>query len=1137
MAEAVLELVLHNLNSLIQKELGLFLGFDQHFNSLSSLLTTIKATLEDAEEKQFTDTAIKDWLLKLKDAAYVLDDILDDCATQLLEMESKGSSHKVQSSFLSSFHPKNVAFRYQMDKKMKNMRERLDEIAEERNKFHLTQIVREERSGVLDWRQTTSIITQPQVYGREEDKDKIINFLVGDDASSFEDLSVYPIVGLGGLGKTTLAQLVFNHERVVNHFELRIWVCVSEDFSLKRMTKAIIESTTGDACAELDLEPLQRKLLDLLKGKKYLLVLDDVWDDGQENWQRLKSVLACGGKGASILVTTRLLKVAAIMGTIPPHDLSILLDTDCWELMKQKAFEPNEEEREELVVIGKEIVKKCGGVPFAAKALGGFLRFKREKIEWLNVKESQLWNLQGEDHVMSALRLSYLNLPVKLRPCFALCALFPKDEIIDKKFLIDLWMANGFISSNGMLEAEDIGNEVWNELYWRSFFQDIEKDDIGKIEKFKMHDLVHDLAQSIAEEVSCCITESSLSKRILHLSTYDEKSSMVVSSTQMHGIKSLRTFLMRGYNYSPPQVLKCYSLRVLDFEGMEELPSSIFRLKHLRYLNLSYGKFKTLPESLCMLWNLQILKLDYCSRLQMLPYGLVQLKALQHLSLKGCSWLLSLPPHIRNLASLKTLTMYVVGKKKGFHLAELGQMNLKGSLSIKHLERVESVIDAKEANMLRKQVNNLELEWKINKDSQLQENVEEILEVLQPQIQQLQCLEVVGYTGVYFPQWMSSSSLNILTTLQLLNCESCLHLPDLGKLPSLKNLTVSKMSHVKYLYEEDSCNGGGEGGFRKLEKLELEQLPSLVNLSREDRDNNFSCLSKLQITECPVLLELPCLPSLSNLIVRGECSQHLLHSIHKYHTLEKLCFSDNEELSFFPDGMLRDLPSLRIFDIYDLSKLEQLPTEINNINSIQEICIGNCKNLKSLSDEVSHGLHFLKRLSIRRCQKFNLSESFQYLTCLEELIITSCPEIEGLHEALQQMCALQSLTLGDLPNLASLPDWLGNLALLHKLEIDNCQKFNLSESFQYLTCLEELIITSCPEIEGLHEALQHMTSLQFLTLDDLTNLASLPDWFGNLGLLHTLEIYNCPKLTCLPISIQRLPNLKRLYIPDIGIYV
>ncbi|XP_050905593.1 putative disease resistance protein RGA4 [Lathyrus oleraceus] len=1061
MAEAVLELVLTNLSSLIRNELDLFLGFDQDFNSLSSLLTTIKATLEDAEEKQFTDRAIKDWLLKLKDAAHVLDDILDECATQVLEMESKGLSHKVQSSFRFSFHPKNVAFRYKIAKRMKRIRERLDEIAQERSKFHLTEIVREKRSGVLEWRQTTSIITQPQVYGREQDKDRIINFLVGD-ASSFKDLSVYPIVGLGGLGKTTLAQLIFNHDKVVSHFELRIWVCVSEDFSLNRITKAIIESAAGHACPELDLEPLQRKLQDLLKGKKYLLVLDDVWDDEQVNWLRLKSVLACGGKGASILVTTRLLKVAAIMGTIPPHDLSILSDTDCWELLKQRAFGPNEEEREELVAIGKEIVKKCGGVPLAAMALGSLLRFKRKEIEWLNVKESQLWELQGEDHIMSALRLSYLNLPVKLRPCFALCALFPKDEIIDKKFLIDLWMANGFISSNGMLEAEDIGNEVWNELYWRSFFQDIEKDGIGEIENFKMHDLVHDLAQSIAEEVSCYIPEPSLSKRIRHLSTYGEKSSGIVGSVQLHGIKLLRTFLMRQYNCLPPQVLKCYSLRVLDLQRMIELPSLIFHLKHLRYLNLSYGQFKTLPESLCKLWNLQILKLDYCFRLERLPDRLVQLKALQHLSLKDCYSLSSLPPHIGMLPSLKTLTMYVVGKKKGFLLAELGQMNFKGSLCIKHLERVKSVMSAKEANMLRKQVNNLELEWEINEDSQLQENVEEILEVLEPQTQQLQSLTVRGYTGAYFPQWMSSSSLTILTHLELVSCESCLHLPDLGKLPSLKNLRVSNLSHVKYIYEEDSCNGGVAGGFTKLEKLVLEQLPNLVRLSREDRDNMFPWLSKFEITECPILLELPCLPSLSDLLVGGKCSQHLLISIHKHHTLKQLWFNFHTELTFFPDGMLRDLTSLKILNIYGLFKLEQLPT---NINVIQEIHISGCENLKSLADEVSHGLHSLKTLSITSCQKFNQSQSFQYLTCLENLIIKSCPKIEGLHEALQHMCALQYLSLDNLPNLASLPDWLGNLVLLQILDIYNCPKLTcLPMSIQRLTSLKYLTIYGCSEL-------------------------------------------------------------------------
>ena len=285
---------------------------------------------------------------------------------------------------------------------MKRISERLEEIADERTKFHFTEMVTDKRNGVLEWRQTTSFITEPEVYGREEDQDKIIDFLVGD-ASHSEDLSVYPIIGLGGLGKTTLAQLIFNHERVVNNFEPRIWVCVSEDFSLKRMTKAIIEVASGRACEDLLLEILQRRLQDLLQSKRYLLVLDDVWDDEQENWQKLKSILACGAQGASVL------------------------------LFKHRAFGPNEVEQEKLVILGKEIVKKCGGVPLAAKALGGLLRFKREEREWLKIKESNLWSLPH--NIMPALRLSYLNLPIKFRQCFAYCVIFLKDEVINKQYL------------------------------------------------------------------------------------------------------------------------------------------------------------------------------------------------------------------------------------------------------------------------------------------------------------------------------------------------------------------------------------------------------------------------------------------------------------------------------------------------------------------------------------------------------------------------------------------------------------------------------------------------------------------------------------------------------------------------------
>ncbi|KAK2373600.1 putative disease resistance protein RGA3 [Trifolium repens] len=1016
MAEALIEIVLESLSSLAQKEIGLFLGFDQELEKISSLFTRIKATLEVAEEKQFTDKDIQDWLKKLKDAAQILDDILDECATKALELKYKGFKHGL-SSYLN---PKHVAFRYKVAKKMKRIRERLNDIDVERRMFCLPQTNRESRTGVLAWRETTSTITEPQVYGRDEDMEKIADFLVGPAADS-EDLSVYPIVGFGGLGKTTIAQSIFNHDRVVKHFALRSWVCVSEDFSLKRMTKSIIESISGTACEDLELEPLQRNLHDLLYGKRYFLVLDDVWDEEQENWQSLKSILACGGKGASIIVTTRLRSVATIMGTMPPHELAILSYDDCWKLFKQRAFGANEEELTELEVIGKEIVKKCGGVPLAIIAVGSFLRLKRDVNQWLNTNESKLLTLQGENSVMSALRLSYLNLPIKLRQCFSFCALFPKDDIINKQFVIELWIASGFISSHETLKAEDIGNEVWNELYWRSFFQDIRKDEFGNVQSFKMHDLFHDLAQSVSEDV-CCITKDNVaptSKRIRHVSMYKIK--RFEEAIRLPNTKSLKTCITHEYvnvDKLSPHVLECYSLRVLEYEDREKLSSSIGRLRYLRYLNLSDGGFETLPDSLCELWNLQILKLDNCSKLKNLPNSLTRLEALQHISLNHCYSLSSLPSNISKLNSLRTLTMYIVGKERGSFLAELAQLNLRGKLHLKHLERVKNVTDCKEANMSRKYVNHLRLSWGRNEESELQENVEQIAEMLQPHIQQLQSLGVGGYRGEHFPQWMSSPSLKDLKHLVLKECKNCLYL------------------------KEESSNGGIASGFIALEHLLLYEMPKLISLSRvRDGENMFTRLSKLTISRCPNLLGLPFLPALKQLKVKGKCSWEFLSSIHKFHNLQSLILRDNKEVTCFPDSML------------------------SNLTSLEKLSIESCENLESLKDEALQGLHSPEKLEILECPKFNLSAGFRYLTSLEELEIGNISNMNGFPEALQHMTSLKYMTLSELPNLTSLPDCLGNLGLLQKLDIYEYPNLMcLPSTIQCLSDLECLSISHCPEL-------------------------------------------------------------------------
>jgi len=408
MAEALLDVVFKNLLSLLQSEFATISGIKSKAQKLSNTLDLINAVLEDAEHKQVTNNSIKVWLQQLKDAVYVFDDVLDECSIQSDRL--KGASF---------FKLKNIRICHEIGMKFKEITSRFDQIAESKNKFllHVGGTVREKSIEVAEIRQTTSIIAEPKVYGREDDKQKIVLFLL-TQAKGADFLSVYPIVGLGGVGKTTLAQLVYNDHQVSINFDARVWVCVSEIFSINKIMCSILESITRDKCYYSSLDVIQRKVQEVLQGKRFLLVLDDVWKRNQEldfglshdNWNKLKSVLSCGPKSVSILVSTRDKDVATIMGTCQAHYLSCLSEEECWLLFKQYAFGDEKGERAELVVIGKEIIKKCGGLPLAAQALGSLMRSRCHEKEWLEIKDSEIWTLSDENLILPALRMSYIYL-------------------------------------------------------------------------------------------------------------------------------------------------------------------------------------------------------------------------------------------------------------------------------------------------------------------------------------------------------------------------------------------------------------------------------------------------------------------------------------------------------------------------------------------------------------------------------------------------------------------------------------------------------------------------------------------------------------------------------------------------------
>uniref|UniRef100_A0A2N9J4C1 Uncharacterized protein n=1 Tax=Fagus sylvatica TaxID=28930 RepID=A0A2N9J4C1_FAGSY len=411
MAEAILygvaQKMIENLGSQIFQEIGSLWGVQDELDNIKSIVSRIQAVLQDAAEQQSQSNQVRDWLEKLKDAIYEADDLLSEFSTEASRRRAM-SGNKITKEVRTFFSKSNqLAFRHEMSCKIKAMRKKLDAIAKENRDFNLKVHLPEKYSVSIE-RETHSFVPNEKVIGREDDKEAIINLLL--DPNVEVNVSVVSIVGIGGLGKTTLAQYVYNDETVNTHFELKMWVCVSDDFEQLRQN---------------------------IDGKKYLLVLDDVWNESHNKWDSLKSLLMGGAKGSKIVITTRAKLVAEITESVSIHTLTGLSEDQSWSLFKQIVFRKGQETNNpKLEEIGREILGKCQGVPLAIKSIGSVLCLEKTEAKWSYVKDNILVNvLQSGEDILPILKLSYDHLPSHLKSCFAYCSLFPKDYVIDKETL------------------------------------------------------------------------------------------------------------------------------------------------------------------------------------------------------------------------------------------------------------------------------------------------------------------------------------------------------------------------------------------------------------------------------------------------------------------------------------------------------------------------------------------------------------------------------------------------------------------------------------------------------------------------------------------------------------------------------
>ncbi|RVX00324.1 putative disease resistance protein RGA3 [Vitis vinifera] len=342
--------------------------------------------------EQITQEAVKSWLFDLRVLAYDMDDILDEFAYELMRTKLMGAEadeastskkRKFIPTFSTSFSPTHVVRDVKLGSKIREITSRLQHISARKAGLGLEKAAGGATSAWQRPPPTTPIAYEPGVYGRDEDKKVLLDLL----------------------HKTTLARLVYNDEMAKN-FDLKAWVCVSDVFDVENITKAILNSVeSSDASGSLDFQQVQKKLADALTGKKFLLILDDVWNEDSGNWNSLRAPFSVGAKGSKVMVTTRNKGVALMMGAEKNvYELKTLSEDACWK-----------------------IVNKCGGLPLAATTLGGLLRSKRREDEWEKILSSKIWGWSGtEPEILPALRLSYQLSPFTFEEVFCLLCNVPQ---------------------------------------------------------------------------------------------------------------------------------------------------------------------------------------------------------------------------------------------------------------------------------------------------------------------------------------------------------------------------------------------------------------------------------------------------------------------------------------------------------------------------------------------------------------------------------------------------------------------------------------------------------------------------------------------------------------------------------------
>ncbi|CAL4980431.1 unnamed protein product [Urochloa decumbens] len=975
------------LTEMAVNKVDMLLGVPAEIEKLERNMESLKDFLADAERKRITDKSVQRWVRKLKDAMYNATDIIDLCQLEADKRRESSQDDGVEEDVpLGCIQPmlfclRNPKFAHKIASRIKELNQHLEDIYKEAGKFNFINL-----GSYQEWRMPTHAEHSNRKAMSEFDESAIVGKKIERDTRGLAqvltnaklNIQVVSIVGMGGIGKTILAQKIFKEATIQKHFKIKIWLSITQHFDENELLRSAIKHAGRDLGEERDMSLLVRTLTDTLSANQFLVVMDDMWSD--HAWRDVLSVPirnACQQQpGSRVVVTTRFEDLAKRMGAcFHQHHVSPLNNEDAWSLLN-KQLPPNQVvENDHLKDVGMKIIKKCGNLPLAVKVMGGLLSMKSQsESEWEAVLSHRAWSVDGlPKEIDNPIYLSYEDLSPELKQCFLYCSLLPKGTVIIDGLVTSMWISEGFINadirSSDSDQLEETANQYYRELITRNLIEPIKEHSLTGY-RCTMHDVVRSFAEFMVREEALLVAQDgkatgSTNNSLVRRMSVGPTNLVLEWGAILQKQVSLRTLIINcRINFKPGDSFTNLSrLRVFCLNGSDcdSLVDSLCRLRHLRYLSLENTNISRLPESIGRMKFLQHIMLRRSRNLEKLPRSIIELVHLRTINLINSNANIVIPKGLGGLTNLRKLNGFPVHMDLDggwCSLEEIGPLSQLRCLTTHGLENVSSSSLAEKAKISSKEnLWYLELNWSKSgsmgsKDEiekrQQQRAAEEILEQLCPP-SRIQDLIIQGYFGRRLPNWMTAlatAAFKSLRYLTLQNLPCCTRLPaGLCRLPCLERLRVEHASAIKRVGPEFQApsslvEAGGNSdtttstvAFPHLTELRLDDLCEWEDWDWEEQGEDetagaiaMAALKKLLIKKCK-LSRLP--PGLAS---------------SKRHTLRQLYLYELTNLIF-----VENFPSVMDLDVFDCPKLKR----ISGFPMLQKIRIFRCPNIEVLEDATS----------------------------------------------------------------------------------------------------------------------------------------------------------------------------------------